>query len=208
MLNQVVKAINQATRRVTLTHPNGIECAVCRKVHARTDEAPFGELPTIGGMGVIGGDDELEYTWEPLGEAKILFAPGQQPRGNVARTGVMLGYQPEPVEARIECTADPDSPEWFEPDRGMLVKVFIGGGLFQNFRIVEVTSNVSIPPYTRTYVLDPNADVDEGENEQEGAPEGFPEGDALPGDPEEGAGAGAEDDDPLLAALLEGTEGM
>lgn len=196
MLNQVPIAINLATRRVTLRHPNAIPCVLQRKVHPREDEPAFGALPTIGGMGVIGSDDELEYRWEPLGKAMIVFSAYAGARGNMARTGQLLSYAPDPVEATIECEAEPGSPEWFLPDRGMLVQVLWGAEIIQNFRIVDVTGYVNIPPYTRRYVLDPNADTDESQEVEPGAPEGAPlEGEYLE--------AGADPFDPLA-----GTEGM
>lgn len=198
MLNQVPTAINLATRRVTLRHPNAIPCVVHRKVHLRDGEPAFGSLPTIGGMGVISGEDELEYRWEPLGEGRLLFAPAYAGfRGNMTRSNELLNYAPEPVEALIECLAEPGTTAHFLPDRGMLVQVLWGGGVIQNFRIVDVTGNVNIPPYTRRYVLDPNADLDDGQVIDDGQ-EGPGAGAGAGGEPDP---EGAEEFDPLAGTM-------
>ena len=53
MLTNVPSAVNRMARNVVINHPNTWECQVFRKRVTRTDGAPVGGLPTMGGLGVL-----------------------------------------------------------------------------------------------------------------------------------------------------------
>lgn len=161
MLNNVPIQVNRAARQVTLRHPNGMDCSLWKKVILRVNDPAdnFGGLPTIGGAGVLDSEDEADYTYEFLADAKISFT-GQYigADSNTIDTENGLNYFAAAMEALIECTAELGSPEWVMPDKPMVVTVFPGNGVVVPYQIVGTTGNVNIPPYTRKYVLNPLSD--------------------------------------------------
>lgn len=174
MLNNVPVQVNRAARQVVLRHPNSMDCSLWKKVILRTNDPVenFGGMPTIGGAGVLDSEDEANYTYEFLADAKIMFT-GQYmaSSSNMIDTENGLNYADLPLEALIECTADPASAEWVMPDKPMVVTVFPGNGVVVPYQIVGTTGNVNIPPYTRKYGMNPMSDsetwptVPEGEAE-------------------------------------------
>lgn len=164
MLNGVPTAIQRSGRLVTLRHPNAMNCTVWRKRLLRPDtEGEMGGIPTIGGVGVLDGEDEADYEYDELGDAKIVFAGIYQGEGanwNDADTGLI---QPAmPVEALIECVLNPDDPDYFvtaKPDR---ISVEPGGGIVLVFEVLGENGTVNIPPYVRRYILAARSDSDAG----------------------------------------------
>ncbi len=170
MLNNVPIQVNRAARQVTLRHPNSMDCSLWKKVILReSDSTPenFGGLPTIGGAGVLDSEDEAAYTYEFVADARIMFT-GQYMAvsSNMTDTENGLNYSELPLEALIECTADPASPEWVLPDKPMVVTVFPGNGVVVPWQIVGTTGNINIPPYTRKYGMNPLNDSETWPTEQ------------------------------------------
>ena len=166
MLTNVPQQVNRAVRNVTLRHPNAIDCTIYRKVVNRVstdDPAEFSGLPTIGGLGVLDSEDEADYSFEEVGEAKILFQGQFQTGGNNwndSDTGII--YPDPPVEATIECIAGPDDAGYFVATKNDLVVVDAGAGIVIPYQIVGETSQLSIPPYAKRYQLQPRADTEVG----------------------------------------------
>lgn len=175
MLNNVPVQINRAARQVVLRHPNSMNCSLWKKVILRANNPAedFGGLPTIGGAGVLDSEDEADYTYEFLADAKVVFT-GQYMAvsSNTIDTEDGLNYGEMPLEALIECTGDPATAEWVMPDKPMVVTVFPGNGVVVPYQIVGTTGNVNIPPYTRKYVMNPLSDSESWPTE--------PGGDLLP----------------------------
>jgi len=160
MLNTVATAVSRADRQRTLRSPNSIDCVLFTKeVRRASDSASYDGYPTLGGIGVMSDEDEVDYEWVPAGDARIAFSQGYvAPLGNTADDGSRLDYQDGIVEASIAPILEPGAPGYIEPGKRMLVAVLPGGGVIVNFEIVDVTGAINIPPYTRKYLLNPRPD--------------------------------------------------
>lgn len=166
MLTKVPTAISKSARLVTLRHPNAMECELFRKQVTRVDTPvadDYAGLPTLGGLGVISSDDEVEFEYIELGAAKVVFAGGFQAQlGNTMDNDSGVTYPDAPIEALVECVADPEAPTFFTPDKNDMVTVYPVPGVAIVYEVVGVTGNVNIPPYTRKYLLQPRSDMNVG----------------------------------------------
>lgn len=162
MLTKVPQAVTFSARRVVMRHPNSMDCYVWRmrvlRKELKPDGSPseMGGAPTLGGMGVLKSEDEADFDYVLMGEAKLLFAGIQQPasindRGNATEATLH--------EAQIACLADPGSAEYFEPDNQDLIALDLGFGVILAFTVEDITGNVLIPPYVRKYMLQPRDDL-------------------------------------------------
>ena len=162
MLNAVPTAIARAGRAVTLRHPNAMDCTVWRKTLLRAADGPgesLGSVPNIGGLGVLDGEDEAEYEYDPVGDAKIVFSgiwQGDGANWNDADTG--LNYAQAPMEALIEFVEE-TADHIRKPDR---ISVEPGGGIVLIYEVVGENGSVSIPPYTRRFILAARSDATTG----------------------------------------------
>lgn len=162
MLTNVPLGVAHNTRQVVLNHPNSMECDVYRKRVLRTEAASgggpgeMGGAPTLGGMGVLKNEDEAEFDYVLVGEAKVLFAGIQQQASINDRDNA-----PEAAmqEAQIASLAKPGTPEFFEADNQDLIALKVGLGVVLAFTVEDVMGNVLIPPYTRKYLLQPRDDL-------------------------------------------------
>lgn len=171
MLNSVPVSINANTRQVVLRHPNTMPCTVFRKVVKRVETAgeldpdsdtpgapsEMGGMPTLGGMGVLRSEDEADYEYEPLGEARCLFAGPYVPNDMNERDDAVL--QQAMQEAQVEPLADPSTPEYFVADTSDLVLITPGLGVVLAYDVASVTGQALIPPYVRKLVLNPRDDL-------------------------------------------------
>lgn len=161
MLTTVPSAVRRSSRIVTLRHPNAMDCTVWRKTITRPADGPeetMGDLPTLGGMGVLDGEDEAEFEFTEIGDARILMAGVADMSGmqwNDADTGLVPGQMP--VEATIEFVDDDLAATDYvrKPD---LISVEPGGGIVLHFEVLGELSSVNIPPYTRRYALAQRSD--------------------------------------------------
>lgn len=163
MLNGVPEAINSATRLITLNHPNAMDGVAFRKQVLRTAGNSLGGLPTVGGMGSLDSEDESDYEYQELGDIRIVFAGIFQGEGNNwmdAETGI--NYPAMPIEALIECVANPTDPDAFVVKKSDRISVEPGGGTVLIYEVIGVTGNVNIPPYTRKFVLAARSDSEVG----------------------------------------------
>jgi hypothetical protein len=160
MLNTVAITVSRANRQRTLRGPNSIDCVLFTKeVRRASDDASYDGYPTLGGLGVMSDEDEVDYEWIEACDARIAFSQGYvPPLGNTSDDGSRLDYQDGIVEASIEPIDEPGTPGYVEPAKRMLVAVLVGGGVIVNFEIVDVTGTINIPPYTRKYLLNPRPD--------------------------------------------------
>lgn len=163
MLTNVPTQINRSARLVTLRHPNGMDCTVWRKQVNRTSEADPATAPdgsaTIGGLGVLDSEDEADYEFTELGDARIVFTGQFATAGNNWMDDDQgINYQEQPVVALIECVVGPDDKGYFLPDKHDMVTVEPGAGLALGYEIVGISSNLNIPPYVRQYALIPRQD--------------------------------------------------
>lgn len=157
MLNNVPKAMARAGRQVTLRHPNAKDCTVWRKKLLRTG-APgddLGGIPNIGGLGVLDAEDEADFEFEVVGDAKIVFAGIAQPEGanwNDVDSGIIPGQMPQ--EALIEFI-DEANGHVKKPD---IISVEPGGGIVLIYEVIGENSTVDIPPYVRRFIVAQRSD--------------------------------------------------
>jgi hypothetical protein len=169
MLNAVPASINRLSRLVTLRHPNAFDCIVSRKVITRVepdqngDPSEMGGAPTMGGMGVLRGEDEAEFDYVELGAAKLIFAgPGAyQPQDVIEHDNALLVERQREVliESVAAPGAEPGEPQHFVADTGDLVFLIMEGGVVIAHEVATVSGTVNIPPYTRKLVLNPRDDL-------------------------------------------------
>lgn len=172
MLTNVPKQINRAARAVVLRHPNSMACTLWVKKFDREPSATpetFAGMPTIGGAGVLDGEDEAKFSYVAVAEARVVFTDRYMPAtGNMIDTENALNYTAEPREALIECLAQPGTPEWVLPDKPMVFTWYPGNGVVIPYQIVGTTGSIEIPPYTRKYLVNPLSDSGEWPIDQSG----------------------------------------
>jgi hypothetical protein len=167
MLTGVPTQINRSARLVTLRHPNAIDCTVFRKQVNRVETVDPDETndgaPTIGGLGMLNSEDESDYEYTELGDARIVFVGQFQTQGgNWTDDDGQIIYPEGLIEALIECELEPDNEGFFLPKKNDIVSVEPGEGLTVTYEVVDVTGPTAIPPYTRKYVLNPRQDQNVG----------------------------------------------
>lgn len=174
MLTNVPKQVNRAARMTVIRHPNAMDCTLWRKqVNRESDATPetFGGMPTIGGAGVLDSEDEADYSYVELADAKVVFTDRYMAaQSNMIDTEDGLNYTAEPREALIECSVEPGKEGWVLPDKPMVVTCFPGNGVVVPYQIVGTTGNIEIPPYTRKYLLNPLSDSADWPVAQDGSP--------------------------------------
>jgi hypothetical protein len=157
MLNNVSIKIAQAARTVALKHPNSMDCAIYRKVLTRRNEdnETLGGLQTLGGLGVLTPEDEAEYEYVEVGEARMYVTnPFQGPVDMTDRNDSMAPGT-EMSEALIEPTQVPEFPI----KKYDLCAAFPGGGVVVVWEIVSMPTMTGIYPYVTKYVIAPRDDL-------------------------------------------------
>lgn len=126
---------------------------------ANGDPSEMGGVPTLGGLGVLRSEDEVEFEYVPLGDAKLVFAgPGPfQQQDMIEHDSATLVERTR--EVLIECIAKPDDAAYFVPDTGDLVMITIGPDVIMSYEVATVGSTVALPPFERRYVLNPRDDL-------------------------------------------------
>ncbi len=152
MITEVPIKITQATRAVTLKHPNSMDCVIYRKVNKRSnpDGEEMGGIPTLGGLGVLSSEDEPDFEYEELGAAKILVTSRYESNLDMADSGDSIAPDTMMQEAQIESVEPVPA---FTPKKNDLIAVMPGGGVVIGFEIVGTTASVGIYPYTTKYVI-------------------------------------------------------
>lgn len=168
MNNNIAIQMNRANRQRTLRDMNAIDCVLFTKHVTRASAGTtYDGTPTLGKLGMLSDEDEIEYEWIEACEAKVHFSQGYAaPLGNTSDDGSRLDYAEGVLEASIEPLPNPGEEGYVEPGKRMLVAVLMGGGVIVNFEIVDVTGTVNIPPYTRRYLLNPRPDEEASEDLQ------------------------------------------
>lgn len=164
MITNVPIRIMEAARTVALKHPNSIDCVLFRKVLLTPPDAEqMGGLPTLGGMGVLRGDDVPDFEYQQIGTGKILVT-GTFSGGAMADDGESIapGADQNLQEAQIVCldvVVGGVKQPGAEPARGDLVGMMPGGGVLIGFEIIDQTGNVAIYPYATKWVIAPRDEL-------------------------------------------------
>ena len=147
----------EAATTVALKHPNSMEATVYRKVFKRTNatDETMGGLQTLGGLGVLTPEDEDEYEYQEIGEAKMLVVSRFD--GEIDTTDREDSTVPgtEMQEAIIASVAYPP----FEVKKYDLVAAMPGGGVVIAFEILKLPTTIAIFPFTTKYVIAPRDDL-------------------------------------------------
>lgn len=156
MLNQVPIAARTAARVMTMRHPNAMACQVMRKNVTRTTGAESGNmggLPTLGGLGVLDSQEEVEADYALLGDGFVLFT------GVYERTE-MVDRKDSPEQMAVsEAMVEPVQAGAWVPKDGDLVMVMPGGGVVLTYEVTKVMNTINIPPYAPKYELSALGDL-------------------------------------------------
>jgi hypothetical protein len=122
------------------------------------DVDTIGGLPTVSGLTMLASDDEPDYEYVEVGDGKILFT-GTFMGGanNTIDTDDGIIYAEAPMEALIEFN-DADNV----PAKTDMVMVYPAAEFVLAYEVAGVTSNTSIPPYTRKYMMISRQDANVG----------------------------------------------
>lgn len=161
MLGNIPKGLNALTRNVVIRHPNSFNCEFYRRDVNRI-EPVVGERPTIGGMMVLGGDDEVEISWSLLGTGYALSADQFQPATMMDRGDANNGSLDEYrflIESELEIIQG-----GFEPKKGDVFYVVLGDIQDDEaprvaYEVIFVETTVNVPPFVPRYVCNRRDDL-------------------------------------------------
>ena len=157
MINAVPIAITKAARQMTLRHPNSLDASIYRKVFNRTNATgeTLGGAPTLGGLGVLLPEDEDDYTYVELGDAKVLLVSKFEGNIDMSDRNDSVVPNEEMYEALIEDL--PNSPFHFK--KYDLVATEPGGGVVIAYEIMAIPTTINNYPFTTKYVIAPRDDL-------------------------------------------------
>lgn len=150
---QVPQAIHRATYQSMSRRPNVFECEVHRKQVTRVTPTTINDLPTIGGMGQLSGEDETEYDFVLIGNALLQFI-GPFNGMYVSDSGESLaGLEPDPMEAIIVSEHPTGTLEYFEIMRSDLILMKYDIDNVIPFTVSETISPINIPSFQKRFVI-------------------------------------------------------
>lgn len=161
MLTNVPKGILAMTRNIVIRHPNTMNCEFYRRSVNRI-EPVVGERQTIGGMMVLGVEDESEISWESIGLGYALRAEQFSPSVMVDR---MDTHNDEGIEFRFLIEAElQDFEGGFIPKKNDVFYLIMGDPTDENaprvaFEIISVETTVNVPPYVPRYICNRRDDL-------------------------------------------------
>jgi hypothetical protein len=150
----IARRINEATDAVTLKHPAALDCTIYRKVVKRAAPGTMGGAPTLGGLGVLSPDDEDQFTYEEVGEAKLLITDRFD--GELDTTDREDGYVPPAMQQANIVAVNPPKMVIEKYD---VVAAMPGGGAVIPFEILRLPTTTSIYPYTTKFIIAPRDDL-------------------------------------------------
>lgn len=161
MLNNVAQGVNSITRNVVIRHPNTFNAEFYRRTIDRPDPVE-GERPTMGGMMVLGVEDEVEIKWGFIGTGYALVADHFQPAFMMdhgdANNGAMDEYR-FLIESELQ-----DFEGGFIPKKNDVFYVVLGDILDKDapriaYEIIGVETTLNVPPYVPRYVCNRRDDI-------------------------------------------------
>lgn len=147
MLNNAPIRINHASRNVVLRHPNSFDLVVYRKELEREDS----EL--LGGAALLSDEDEYDFSYKLLGEAKLLFADSYMDSPLSSSQDVM-NYAEHGFFALIECLS-----EELILEKGDIAYIIIGEGIAIGYEITAIPTVGGIPPYNKRFEVTKRDDL-------------------------------------------------
>ena len=166
MLETVANQINQMTRNVVIRHPNTMNCFVYGMKVTRKEEQgqEFAGLPTMGGLGVMDEDDEVEYEYVYKGDGYALPVEQFTPAPMVDRNDANVGPEDE-FRFIIIPSANAGEEDFFTISTHDVVYLLLG--LPENadtcpklaFEVVGRETTTNVPPYNIRYVCNRRDDL-------------------------------------------------
>jgi hypothetical protein len=157
LINQIPVKVMEAARTVALKHPNAMDATIYRLVVKRTNPTgeTMGGAPTLGGLGVLAAEDEDQFEYEEIGDAKILLVSRFD--GEIDTTDRLDSTVPgtQMQEAVIAAMSSPA----FAIKKYDIVAAMPGGGVVIAWEIMKLPSTVNIYPFTTKYVVAPRDDL-------------------------------------------------
>ena len=159
MLTNVPSAVNRMTRNVVINHPNTWECQVFRKRVTRTDGAPVGGLPTMGGLGVLDSEDEESIDYDHLGNGYALQAEAFMAAPMMDRQDANNGSGAE-FRFLVEPEEPSGMPGYFDVRNRDVIYLVLSDDVKLAYEIVGTETTVNIPPFVTRYVCNRRGDLD------------------------------------------------
>lgn len=156
MLHQVPTAINRLASRIVHRHPNSIGVQMFRKRVTRTPN------DTLGGLGVLSGEDEESIVFDFIGAGSAL--PTAE---DAAASAMMNDNQDAPYGAGsefrflIEPEAQAGESGWFDVAKNdvMVLWLLDDGSLKIPFEVVDVETVNNLPPFSVRYICNRRDDL-------------------------------------------------
>lgn len=168
MLNNVSVGVGRSLRNVIINHPNTWEAQIFRKKVERLSNGNMGGLPTLGGLGVLSGEDEEKISFEHLvnGYALSADAFGVSPMMDRQDADDMSGNAPE-FRLLIEPAEPSGMPGYFDIKTGDVVYIVVTDAIRLAFEVVRCNTNINMAPFSMVYICNRRADIDVGDGNNE-----------------------------------------
>lgn len=164
MLNKVAETIKRLSDATTLRYPNSFDVSVYRKVINRE------EPKELGGARVLSYDDEPEYTYNELGDGKMIKLDDYLPSG-LTDNSAAFDYAEPSFYALILSNAKPNTDGYFVAKKGDMVYMILGEDLAIAYEITGSQGTIGVSPYGSRYELTKRDDADHSVNkENQGQP--------------------------------------
>ena len=149
---KVSEQVLKASRRVIMNHGNAHSAVVYRKEITR----PSPEL--LGGAMVLSTDDEPEFDYVELGEAKLLFMDGYV-ESSLSDNTQTYNYAEPSRNVILASVAETGSPEFFIPKKSDIVYYFTILDVAIAYEITKVLGVVEGSPYSTRYEISKRDDL-------------------------------------------------
>ena len=164
MLEKIADQINAMTRNVVIRHPNTLNCLVYGMKVIRRGQDQYAGLPTMGGMGVMDEDDEVDYDYELKGWGYALPIDQFTPAPMVDRNDANTGPEDE-FRFLIMPEAQSGEKDFFTVSTHDIVMLILGMPEEVNtcpklaFEVVGRETTTNVPPYNIRYVCNRRDDL-------------------------------------------------
>jgi len=150
MLSNIPNAMQKMARSVVINHPQALEGNFYRKIYNRSAPKGSENLPTIGGLGLLHGMDEVDFSLECLGAAAICPVDVFTPSGITHNLDFAVTEN-----AELRFLIEPLTLNAFNPLENDIFLIEFNNGQTEFsfcYEILSLETVVNIPPYAVRYV--------------------------------------------------------
>lgn len=161
MLEKVSLGISAMTRNVVIHHPNCFNCLVYKQQITRKGQDEFSDIPTLGGLGVLDEDDEVEYEYAYAGDGYALPVEQFEPSPMMDHNDANLGPLDE-FRFIIFPAAQSGEEGFFEVSTHDIVMLLLGmeeDSPKLAFEVVGRETTTNIPPYNIRFICNRRDDL-------------------------------------------------